>query len=353
MGNLTLDDLKANLVVTFRQIAATSLAVGTKGRVLLLYKNADMSENYKISTFKSAVLNIEDETLEKQVKLLFRGKPKKVIVLEYKTDIASVTQQLEDLKNDFDWLTSADVDAQGDVKNWANENKRFAMVYNIQADSRYICSSCNKSAKMIDDNGNDVELNPYEVMLLLCGLCVGCPYDMSITYKVFTELTEVEQPDEYKKGQLVLYKEEEGMRLANGDTTLQTTNADNPEDAKSLTISECMYRVENDIIKGYRTGYKGKFKNSYDNQCLFYSAVKHGLFAEYEKMGILDPNYDNRVSTNIERQRQLWLAKGKTEAEDWTDEEVCNNTYKKGLYVKANVKFLDAMEDLEFDVEMF
>ncbi len=353
MAELTLEDLKANIVVIFKQIAATTLAVGQKGRILLLYKNENLENDFNLQTFKSAVFSLTDTTLEKYVKLIFRGKPKKVMVLEYKTDVASVSNKLADLKNEFDWIASADEDAQGDVKTWAIENKRFAMVYNIQADSRFICSSCNKSAVMIDDNGNNVDLNAYELMLLLAGLAVGCPYDMSITYKVFTELKSVEAPDTYKQGQLVLYAEEEGIRLANGDTTLQTTNENNPEDAKSLTISECMYRVENDIVKGFRTGYKGRFKNKYDNQCLFFCAVKHGLFTEYERMGILDPNYDNRVTVNIERQRKLWLAKGKTEAENWTDDEVCKNTYKKGIFAKANVKFLDAMEEMEFEVDMF
>ena len=353
MADLTLDDVKANLLVIFKQIAAAILAVGTKGRAILLYKNEGLETSYRLSEYKSGVISLEDETLEKYIRLIFRGKPKKLIVLEYKTDIASVTTQLGDLVNDFDWIMSADSDAQGDIKTWAIENKRFAMVYNVEADNRFICSTSNPSAVMVDDNGNEVSLNAYELMLLIAGLAIGCPYDMSITYKVFSELKSVEAPEKYKKGQLILYKEEEGIRLANGDTTLQTTNTNNPEDAKSLTVSEGMYRLENDILKGYRTGYKGKFKNSYNHQKLFYSAVKYGLFKEYERMGILDPNYNNRVDTNIERQRNLWLAKGKTEAEEWTDEEVCNNTYKKGVYAKANVKFLDAMEDLEFEVEMF
>ena len=44
--------------------------------------------------------------------------------------------------------------------------------------------------------------------------------------------------------------------------------------------------------------YKGRYKNSYDNQCLFYSAVNYGYLKELENLGVLDPNYDNKILTD-------------------------------------------------------
>lgn len=357
MAELELEDLKTPIEVIFHQIVANKITMGDKGRMLFLYKNTSLGENetYKIKKFKSAIFDETDETLAFYVKRFFEGGCKKVIVIEYKDKIADVTAVMKEMLSDFDWLTSVEQEAQSDVKSFAIENERFGVVYNIQADSIYVVSLANPSAVYVDDAGNKKTLTGLEMLPIIAGVCCGCPYNMSVSYKIFTQLESVEQPETYKQGQLTLYKEEEGIRFANACNTLQTTNSTYTEDMKSICIAEGMQRIKIDLIKAYRTGYKGKYKNHYDNQCLFYAAVNYGYIKELEKVGIeiLDPNYNNEVHTNIEAQRDLWLATGKSEAENWDNETVCKNTYKNMIIAEMNVKMLDAMEGMKLTVEMF
>lgn len=353
MTELELDDLKVPIEVIFHQIVANKIGVGDKGRMLFLYKNENISGDYRIKKFKSAIFEETDETLAFHVKRFFEGGCKRVIVLEYQDTIADVVSVMKDMLPDFDWLTSTEQSAQSDIKNFAIENERFGVVYNIQADSIFVVSLANPSCVFVDDIGNETTLTGLQMLPIIAGVCCGCPYNMSISYKVFNQLKSVEQPSEYKQGQLTLYKEEEGIRFANACNTLQTLNSTYTEDMKSLCIAEGMQRIKIDMIKGYRTGYKGKYKNHYDNQCLFYAAVNFGYIKELERLEILDPNYDNKVYTDIEAQRNAWLATGKSEAEDWDDETVCKNTYKNMVLAEMDVKMLDAMEGMKLKVEMF
>lgn len=355
MSELELEDLKTPIEVIFRQIVANKITMGDKGRMLFLYKNAEITGTHRIKTFKSAIFDEADEDLAFYVKRFFAGGCKKVIVIEYQDKIADVVSVMKEMLPDFDWLTSVEQDAQSDVKSFAIENERFGVVYNIQADSKYVVSLANPSAVYVDDAGNKKTLTGLELLPIVAGVCCGCPYNMSVSYKIFTELESVEQPETYKQGQLTLYKEEEGIRFANACNTLQTLNSELTEDMKSICIAEGMQRIKMDMIKGFRTGYKGKYKNHYDNQCLYYSAVKFGYIKELEKVGIeiLDPNYNNEVHTDIEEQRKRWLAIGKKEAENWDDETVCKNTYKNMVIAEMYVKMLDAMEGMKLKVVMF
>lgn len=351
----TLDDLKAPIEVIFEQIVANKIKMGDKGRMLFLYKNTEISGTYRLNEYKSAVLDLTDEVLEKYVKQLFKGGCKKVIVLEYKGEISNVVNVMAQQLNNFDWLCSVDSDAQSAIVAWAKENERFAMTYNVQADSIYIASIANPSAMLINDDGTTSTITGYQLIPVLAGVACGCPYNMSITYKVFDELKEVTQPSAYNESQITLYPEEEGIRVANPVNTLQTLNSTQTEDMKKLTIAEGMQRIKQDLKKAFRLGYKGKYKNYRDNQELFYAAVKYGYIRKLIEKGIeiLDNNYANNITTDVETQREAWLERGKAEAANWDDETVKNNTISDMVYAIMDVKMLDAMEGMKIRVQMF
>ena len=54
----------------------------------------------------------------------------------------------------------------------------------------------------------------------------------------------------------------------------------------------------------------------------------------------------------MESQRSAWLSIGKTEAIDWDENKVKNMTYKSTVFLQGNIKILDAIEDLKFEIEM-
>ena len=287
MAKLTLKDIMATIEVIFKQRVANLIAVGTKGRVLFCVKNENLEDASRLRVFGSAVFNLEAEELplETQIKQIFNGGAVEVNVLEYKTNISSVVEQINVLK--WDWIFTTDISEQATIVSYCKEKKRFGLVYNQKADSMWVVANNNPSATMTDGT----VLNTVELLPILVGVIAGCPYDKSISYKVFTELKSVVLPEEIEYGFCTLYNEEEGVRVASPVNTLVTLGENITEDMKSICIVEGMKRLNDDIIYAFRTGYKGKYKNKYDNQCLFFSACNYYL-EQLEELGILDPDYD-------------------------------------------------------------
>ncbi len=414
MANLTIEDIKATIEVIFKQRVANLIAVGTKGRVLFCLKNLNVAKVYKhvansstyysksplavgvvvysdktcatevgeieeyetgtsfdISSttytitseneieehgfrkrvFGSAVFSLDnEETLEKQIKQIFNGGAVEVTVLEYSKDLSAVVEQINLIN--WNWIFTTDADEQTTIASYCKEKQKFGLVYNLQADSMYVVSCDNPSAIMADEA--ETVINTVEILPILVGVIAGCPYDKSISYKVFTELKSVELPTEIRFGQCTLYNEEEGVRVANPVNTLLTLGENITEDMKSITIVEGMVRLKEDIIYAFRTGYKGKYKNKYDNQCLFFSACNYYL-EQLEDLGVLDPDYDNYVDVNVAKQRQMWIAAGKDadEINKMSDMDIKKLTYKNMIYPLVNAKFLDAIEGMSMEVEMY
>ena len=414
MAKITIEDIKATIEVIFKQRVANLIAVGTKGRVLFCRKNESVaklyshvvsdttyytksplavdvmvysdeacetevgaisayvagesfsventvynltSENtivdhgFRLRVFGSAVFSLDgEEALEKQIKQIFNGGAVEVNVLEYSKNMSAVVEQIRVI--DWNWLFTTDADEQTTVASYCKENKKFGLVYNLKSDSMFVVSCNNPSAIMDDDNGTVI--HTVELLPILVGVIAGCPYDKSISYKIFTELKSVELPSDIIYGQCTLYNEEEGVRVASPVNTLLTLGENITEDMKSIAIVEGMQRLKEDIIYAFRTGYKGKYKNKYDNQCLFFSACNYYL-EQLEDLGVLDPEYDNHVDVNIKKQRQMWIAVGKDadEINKMSELEIKKLTFKNMVYPLVNAKFLDAIEGMIMEVEMY
>lgn len=349
-NELELKDIMATIKVAFKQRLAELIKVGSKGTVLVTVKNAALVDTgYEISTYKSAVFEIKDnKTLESKIKQIFKGGVKKVIVLEYANTFASVIDVVKKELH-WNWLVCLEETEQESVANYCKENKSFGLVYNQKSDSIYVCSINNPAAKLADTD--ETEITGMDLLPIVVGVIAGCPYSKSISYKVFSELASVTLPEEIEYGQITLYNEEEGVRVASPVNTLTSTGDEFTEDMKSITIAEAMKRLEEDLVYAFRTGYKGKYKNDYDHQLLYISAVDY-YFTQLVELGVLDGNYNNTIDIDVETQRALWKAQGK-DADEWSDQQVKETTYKNMFYPLLNVKFLDAIEGMEMTVEMF
>lgn len=348
-AELELKDIMASIKVAFKQRVATLIQVGSKGAVLLVLKNEALTapEKYRLKTYKTAVFDLpEQKDLEKKIKQVFNGGASKVITLEYADTFASVVSVIKTRIN-WNWLIGLESGDQATVASYCKETKKFGLVYNQKADSIWVASVNNPSATLTDGT----EITGMDLLPIVGGVIAGCPYTKSISYKIFTELESVVLPEVIEHGQITLYNEDEGVRVASPVTTLTSTDDEYTEDMKSLCIVEGMKRVEEDFIYAFRTGYKGKYKNDYDHQNLFLGAAEYYI-SQLEQNGIFDPKYANSVDIDVEKQRALWKAQGK-DTDSWDDQTVRETTYKKMFYPKLDVKFLDAIEGMEMTVEMF
>ena len=243
------------------------------------------------------------------------------------------------------------------LENKSRSKRLKAICYNLQeaeADNMHIVNFVNASVIKADGKS----LVGYKYLGRLLGVLTGCRMDMSVTYSILSDLNSVEQigdtdaiNEAIGKGKFVLINDDDGVRIARGVNSLQKNDKEHTEDMKYITIVEAMDLIYEDIVNTFKQVYLGRFKNSYDNQVLFISAI-NSYFRDLAREEILDPNYNNISFVDIEKQRETWIENGKLEATNWSDIQVKNNTFRTNVYLQANVKFLNAMEDLLFIVNM-
>ena len=269
------------------------------------------------------------------------------------------------IKKDINWITYIGETREEQKKladfvkleNKSRSKRLKAICYNLQeaeADDMHIVNFVNASVIKADGKS----LVGYKYLGRLLGVLAGCRMDMSVTYNILSDLNNVEQigdtdaiNEAIGKGKFVLINDDDGVRIARGVNSLQKNDKEHTEDMKYITIVEAMDLIYEDIVNTFKQVYLGRFKNSYDNQVLFISAI-NSYFRDLAREEILDPNYNNISFVDIEKQRETWIENGKLEATNWSDIQVKNNTFRTNVYLQANVKFLNAMEDLLFIVHM-
>lgn len=388
-----------NIQVIFQGLANTAVVRSSRGVACLIVKDntgfdvlADVLTEGKAKSKKAksteeeqpkALSVTEEEKIIKEYKGFtevtkedYTDKNYKIIEDVFLTDISKLfvikianEKTFEDIKpfinKEINWIayigeTKEEQKKLVDFVKLENETraKRLkAICYDLEqasADDMHIVNFTNKSVTKTD--GTTVV--GYEYLGRLLGVLAGCRMDTSVTYTVLSDLKNAEEIGNTEtintaigNGQLVLINDDDGVRIARGVNSLQTNDKNHTEDMKYIAIVEAMDLIYEDIINTFKKVYLGRFKNSYDNQVLFISAV-NSYFRDLAREEILDPNYNNTTFVDTEKQREIWISNGKIEAQNWSDIEVKNNTFRTNVYLQANVKFLNAMEDLLFVVNM-
>ena len=115
---------------------------------------------------------------------------------------------------------------------------------------------------------------------------------------------------------------------------------------------EAMDMIQDDIRDVFKETYLGPYKNKLDNQMLLISAI-NGYFKELANGNVLDSEYSNNASININAQRDAWISSGKKEAADWDETKVKNSTFRRDVYLLGDIKILGSMTNLKFDISLF
>ena len=81
------------------------------------------------------------------------------------------------------------------------------------------------------------------------------------------------------------------------------------------------------------------------------SKTSFGYFKNLAREDVLDPDYANTAGVDVDAQKAAWEAVG-TDTSGWDDATAKKRTFKSAMFLAADVKMLDAIEDLKFVVNM-
>lgn len=356
-----------SIEIIFKQLAGTLIERSARGIAILIVKD-DTSDTFSYKEYRNITGVEADKSLYtstnfQYIKDIFNFSVNKVVVARVDTEdsIASALTIVEgNIKTG--WITIADGTNEdfATLASWIKskelERKTYkAVTYKATVtDCKHIVNFYNDSVTFADARGT---VSGEKYCPSIIGILASCNIQRGSTNFKCSNLTKVTEVANNEtavaNGQFILINDMDTVKVALGINSMTTTDGiNNTEDMKFVDIVEVMDLISDDISTVFKDEYQGKYKNNYDNQVLFISAI-NTYFKQLAEDYILDNNYTNKADVSVEAQRLAWLGVGKTEAETWTDTQVKNNSFKRTVFLAGDIKILGSMENLQFNIAMF
>ena len=376
--------------IQFIERAITAITRGERGIVLLWVKDALPAAAVNPATVileSDIPSGLSDATVE-QIKLAMIGytnAPKKVLVYgmgitedaETEAVEAGYKKAMEVSETvKFDYLAIPTVETDGkaqDIATWVKsmrdtkKKKIKAVLPNTAADHEGVINfTTDKNVKTETVTGKDGTKTTVDIVYTaeqycarIAGLIAGTPLTIACTYAPLNELsdctrlTDIDTPVD--NGEFIVFYDGEKVKVVRGVNSFKTTVDGKGESFKKIKIVEAMDMINDDIIKTAQDSYLGKYANSYSNKCLLISAIS-GYFAQLKRDGIIS-SYS--VSLDAEAIRIYLKGKGLKatlddgtikEVDECSDEEIITADTGSFVFLKGNVKILDAIEDIKMPI---
>lgn len=356
-----------SIEIIFKQLASTLIARSARGIAILIIKD-DTNKTFSLKEYKNIPAAEADSALYtagnlQYVKDVLGFAVNKLVVVRIDAD-GALNEALNVIEGNIKtgWVTIAG-GTQSDfnaLASWAKSKEQERKTYKVVAfkatapDCKHVVNFCNNKVTFVDDRG---EVTGEQYTPSLIGILAACNVQRGSTYFECSNLARVEEVADNQAavaaGQFILINEVDKVKIALGINSMTTMDGINStEDMKFIDIIEVMDLINDDISSVFKDEYLGKFKNNYDNQVLFISAI-NTYFKQLADDLILDSNYSNKTDVNVEAQRQAWIGTGKAEAADWTEAQLKNNAFKRTVFLGGDIKILGAMENLKFNIALF
>lgn len=346
--------------IKFKEEGITAVQRGEKGIVALILKDASALGSFEISSVADIPEGLTLENKE-QIKLAMKGyqkPPRKIIgyVLGVEAGYDEALKFLETVKFDYLAVPGIDTLETGDIATWVKaqrdtkEKKIKAVLPNEAADHEGII---NFTTDEIETEDNIYSTSEYTGRI--AGLLAGTPLTISATFAPLPEVVDVksltrdELDTAIEKGEFVLFNDGEKVKVGRGVNSLVTTGADKKDSFKKIKIVEAMDLIHEDIKRTAEDNYLGKYANSYDNKCLLIVAIQ-GYFEGLELDGIIQEG-SSLVAIDLEKQMNFLKSTGVI-VDDMSEQEIKNANTKDKVFLKANTKILDAIEDIDLDISI-
>lgn len=350
-----------NINIEFKSQAISAIKRSAKGIVAVILKDATIGvQGAHTLTNNTKIPNDLDETNKDYVNQVFIGyinAPRKVLLFVLPKTAENMLDALNYFETQvFDYLVAppdCSPAEAAEISSWVksmreNDFTPKVVLPNLEADSEAIINFTTNDIKVKD---KDYETSGY--CARIAGLIAGTPLTISCTYAPLPEVTDVErlskeQMDEaIDKGEFIIFHDGEKVKVGRGINSLQTKTQDKGDIFKKIKIVEAIDMIKNDIKITAQDSYIGKYANSYDNKCLLITAIS-GYFTQLELEGILQAGASS-VGIDTEAQ-EAYLQSIGVDTSKMTEQEIKEANTADKVFLKANIKILDAIEDINLGI---
>lgn len=348
------------VIIDFTKKASTALTRSERGIVAIVLKDSTVGKSE--SSVYSYITQVKEADYEAAnydlIQKCFLGSPNKVIVERIAIDTLDYTEVLTRLRSKkFNYLAIPQIEDEqkSTIITWikscrANKKTFKAVLPNVD--------TVNYEG-IIDFSTDEIETSEKiystaEYCVRIAGILAGLSLNKSCTYYVLDEVTSIKESenpdDDINAGKLILINDGEKIKIARGVNSLTTISDAQVESFKKIKIIEGIDLIKDDIRSTFEDNYVGDVANGYSNKAIFIAA-NNIYFKNLEKQGVLDPDYENLVEIDTEEHKEFIMDKG-IDIDTLSDEEIKKYNTGTKVFIKANVQFLDAMEDLYFSIGM-
>lgn len=349
--------------VVFNEVGVTAIQRGERGVVALILKEPVLTGSFELFDITDMPEGLATDN-EAQIQLAFMGgefAPKKVVGYYAKQvgGVYNYTEALDFLESiKFDYLAIPEIEADRvtEIATWIKscrdtKDKRVkAVLPNCPSDHEGIINFATEYVKV-----GDLSYTTAEYCSRLAGIFAGNPLTMSATYQVLPEVTDVPHLTKAQfdtaidSGKLVLRNDGAKVKIARAVNSLVTLSTGKGASHKKIKVIDILDLIQDDIKATAEDSYVGKFSNSYDNKCVLISAIQ-GYFEALEIEGLL---FRGKSSTYINTKAQLLYLKSTGIATTgMNDQQIKEADTDDKVFVGANIKVLDAIEDISFAISI-
>lgn len=343
--------------IEFKSKAVSAMQRSERGVVVILIKETTLST---IKTFRSIEQVVEKEYTPENydyISKCFMGIPAKVVVVPIVGEgtVADALAKVKSMKWNYICMpdgVSADVTAIETFVKGArkNDKKTFkAVLANSPADDEGVIN--------FTTEGIVVGEKTYTAQQYTCriaGLLAGLPLSRSATYYVLPEVAEIIESatpsDDINKGKLILINDGEKIKIGRGVNSLVAMTTGKSTDWKKIKIVEAMDLIADDIRTTFNDNYIGQVVNTYANKMMFVGSC-NAYFGLLEDEYVLDGSVENVCDIDVNAQETYLKSKGVDTSKMKEHELRVANTGSE-VFVQAQIKPVDAVEDLKFIVNM-
>jgi hypothetical protein len=196
-----------------------------------------------------------------------------------------------------------------------------------------------------------ITYTPQKYTPRVAGVLAGMALNRSVTGYVFEDIVQCDAsaaPDtDIDAGKFIIVFNGTGYEAARGVTSLVTTSDAKPAQFKKIKHVEGADLMASDLALLFKAGFKGLKVNSYSN--------KQSLVAVYiaylgELVGtVLSPDYTHTAAVDFDAQK-AYLREKEVDVDNMDDMQILKANTDEKVFVRLNVQFIDAMEDVYISV---
>jgi hypothetical protein len=351
------------LKMEFMQKASTAIERSSKGVVALILKDDTQILQTEFSYTSVADIEANKFTADNvdYIKKAFLGTPSKIIIEVIPTTAEDFNNALKILNNKkWNYLAIPGIEAAQvqDIASWIKtkrdmDHKTFkAVLPNHEGDHEGIINFATDEIKIKD---SDKQYSTAEYCPRMAGIFAGLPFTRSATYYELSEVISIKESADpnadVDAGKLILINDGEDIKIASGVNSLTTMTDPKGPDWKDILIIDKMDLNRDDISTTWAREYCGKVINIYNNKMLFISSVNAYFLELQTQDNFFEPNSENKAQINLDAQKAYLQSQG-VDVSSMKDQDILMANTGKKVFISANVKYTNAMQDLEFSVYM-